>query len=128
MSVQFQDIYRKIITGEKESWALFQGGTCVVFTEPQADYKRAAIEKLREAGDARGGGESGDFSVMKLKDFPGWLVSYSAPGIFNYVSPEEFENENPSDIVIGMVARRKRNSDRASGIVVHTMVGENTVR
>lgn len=120
MTPQPQDIYNKIITGEKESWVLFQGGTCVVFTEPKADYKQAAIEKLRETGEARGGGESGDFSVMKLKDLPGWLVSYSASGIFNYVSPEEFKSGNPSDIAIGVAARRKRNSDIASGLVVHT--------
>ncbi|OGY96687.1 MAG: hypothetical protein A2122_00910 [Candidatus Liptonbacteria bacterium GWB1_49_6] len=120
MNPKPQDIYGKIITGEKESWVLFQNGTCVVFTEPQADYKQAAVKKLREAGEARGGGESGDFSVMKLKDLPGWIVSYFAPGIFNYISPEEFEGGNPSDIAIGMVARKKRNSDSASGVVIHT--------
>ena len=120
MSPQPKNIYSTIITGEKESWVLFENGTCVIFTEPQANYKLAATAKLRAAGKAYGGGESGDFSVMKLKDFPGWIVSYSAPGILNYVSPDEFENKNPSDIAIGMAARKKRNDDTMSGAVIHT--------
>ncbi len=113
--------WRAIIIGDQKSWVLFENGTCVILMEPQKDLEKQATELIKKCGPVHVGTESADFAVIKLdKDpYPGWVVTGHHSDILNYVSPDEFKDDNPSDVAIGLLGRFYREEDGKSQKIVH---------
>ena len=109
---------RSIIVGENKSWVLFKNGTCVVLVKPEADLAQQAIAIMKEWGPVYAGTPAGDFSVVHLDAYPGWVVTYQHPDILNYVSPDEVSS-GAEDVTIGLLGRSKRDLDGESLTVVH---------
>ena len=65
------------------------------------------------------GSAAGDFNIIKLTDRPGWVVTGHHPDILNYVSPDEFEEDEPTEVAIGLLGRGKRDADSRSLNIVH---------
>ncbi len=113
------DVWRRIIVGSGKSWVLFQHGTCVILMQPEHDLAAQAIEIMKEWGPVHAGSSAGDFSTIALEDYPGWVVTGHHPDMLNYVSPEELATEAPSDLVVGLLGRSKRDQDGEDPQVVH---------
>ena len=111
--------WRTIIQGDQKSWVLFENGTCVILMEPEEDLAKQATELVKKWGPVHVGTASADFSVIKLSNHPGWAVTGHHNDILNYVSPEEFEDDNPSDVAVGLTGRQKRDEDAKSLKIVH---------
>lgn len=91
-------------------------GTCVIFlSEPEANLAEQAIRLMKEYGRVQAGTPSGDFSVIKLKDYRGWVVTCHHPDILNYVSPGGSEDE----LTIGIAGRAKRDWDAEELQIIH---------
>ncbi|HUP28143.1 MAG TPA: hypothetical protein VM409_06880 [Chloroflexia bacterium] len=114
-------IWRKIIVGEGKSWVLFKHGTCVILTDAATDPASEAIAFMKEWGPVVVGTPSADFDVVKLRDDPGWVVTYNHPDLMSYVGPDEFEGqEAPDDMFIGLLGRTRRRQDADELEIVHT--------
>ena len=69
MDVDYAAVWQKIITGaDHKSWAVFQNGTAVIFTEPETDLASQATALMKEWGRVHVGSPAGDFTTIKLKD------------------------------------------------------------
>ena len=115
---------RVLITGVEASWILFDHGTCVMLKESESDLQEQAKEILKKWGPVVPGTDLGDFNVIKLDKDPGWVVTYSHPFVFNYISPDELavdESSDPieRDVVIGCLGREKRKQDANSLNIIH---------
>lgn len=110
-SEELVDTWRQIILGEQKSWVLFQHGTCLILMQPEQDLAAQAIDVMKKWGSVHAGCSAGDFSVITLDDYPGWVVTGHHPDMLNYVSPDEVEGKEPSDVVVGILGRAKRNQD-----------------
>jgi hypothetical protein len=110
--------WRNIVVGEKKSWVLFEHGTCVIFTNATGDLAKQATDLLAEWGPVQVGTDAGDFDVVELANHPGWVVTCHHPDILTYVSPEEI-GPAPSEIMIGLIGRSKRDTDAHELKVVH---------
>ena len=117
--MDYVEIWRKVIIGDKKSWVLFEHGTCVILMEPKEDLAAQAIEIMKEYGPVHVGTASADMGITKLSNYPGWVVSGHHPDMLNYVSPEELKTDNPSDVVIGFLGRSKRDADSESLKIIH---------
>jgi hypothetical protein len=73
---------------------------------------------MAEWGPVHAGSPAGDFSVIKLEDDPGWVVTGHHPDMLNYVSPEEV-GEAPSDVSVGLLGRSKRARDASELQIIH---------
>lgn len=108
------------------NWVLFAGGTYVIIEE-EAELKAPrehAIERLKEFGPVAAGGPAGDFSVIRLNNTDGWVVSGHGYGIYTYVHPREL-SADPSQVEIGLYGRSKRHEDSQGLEVIHVN-GEGT--
>lgn len=80
-------------------WFLLERGTIFCTRVDVGDeYVLGAMKKLATAIGPYGGegSEYGDCLPMKLKNFPGWLISYPAiKNVLTYVGPEEMEGTPP---------------------------------
>ncbi len=116
-------IWREILVKEKNSWVIFEHGTCLILLETEEDLEAQAIEILKVWGPIVPGTSAGDFMVDTIEDVPGWLITYPQPDTANYVSPEEFGDESEdqvrNDMIIGLIGRNKRNEDAQSLKIVH---------
>lgn len=110
--------WRSIIVGEKKAWVLFENGTCVILPNATGDLAQQAIALLSEWGPVHAGSPAGDFSVVQLANSPGWVVTCQHPDILTYVAPDELSPE-PSELMIGIIGRGKRDDDAHELNVVH---------
>jgi hypothetical protein len=110
--------WRGIINGPEKSWVLFGNGTCVILMRPQGDLAEQARELLREWGPVQAGTPAGDFATIKL-DAGGWAVTGHHNDILTYVGPDEFESEEPSDLLVGLLGRSRRAQDAEELRVIH---------
>jgi hypothetical protein len=116
----YSDIWRKILIGaETKSWVLFENGTVVVLGKPEDDLQSQAVDLMKEWGPVHSGGPAGDFSVINLKNDPGWIVTSHHNDILTYVGPLEIQEETPSDITVGLNGRGKRDLDARDLKVIH---------
>ena len=104
------DLWGRLITGAFRTWVVFEHGTCVVLRQPQSDIAEQARSLLAEWGPVRVGSPGGDFNVRSSPDLEGWIVTFDHPDILAYVGPQEVE-AGTSNLVIGLLARRKRGED-----------------
>ncbi|MDM8551365.1 hypothetical protein QUF72_14870 [Desulfobacterales bacterium HSG2] len=111
-------VWKQIILGKEKSWVAFSNGTCVILMEPRDDLKKQAVEIMKEWGAVHAGSPAGDFSVIRLSEYPGWVVNCHHPDILTYVSPDEI-SEDAEDIVIGLIGRKKRDQDAERLEVIH---------
>lgn len=116
----YADVWQHIIIGSGKSWVVFEEGTCVILMQPEADLVAQAKAILSEYGSVYVGSPAGDFSVIRLTDFPGWVVTGHHADMLNYVAPEDV-NADASDLIIGMLGRNRRDQDAETQrvIVVH---------
>ena len=116
---QFAEAWRRIVIGDKKSWVLFRHGTCVILMKPEQDLRAQAIELMREWGPVHAGSPAGDFSVVTLTEYPGWVVTGHHNDILTYVAPEEMEADKRSNLAIGLFGRSKRDRDASALQVIH---------
>jgi hypothetical protein len=105
------EIWRSIIVGDQKSWVLFKHGTCVIFMEPDADLSVQALALMKEWGPVHAGCSAGDFGTIDLANAPGWVVTSHHNDILTYVGPDEVGEPDPSDLVVGLLGRGKRDLD-----------------
>jgi hypothetical protein len=117
--VSLVNTWRAIIQGDKKSWVLFENGTCLILMEPQDNLATQATEIMTEWGPVCAGSSSGDFSVVDLANYPGWVVTGHHPDMLNYVSPDEVEEDGSADFVIGFIGRSKRDEDANTLKIIH---------
>ncbi len=103
--------WRSIIVGDDKSWVLFEHGTCVILVKPEGDPAEQAKKLLSEWGPVHAGSSYGDFDVVHLDSLSGWVVTCHHPDILNYVPPEEFDEEEPPEVMIGMIGKSARGQD-----------------
>ena len=120
MSTQWDAVWRRILANPESSWVAFAHGTCVVFVEPEggADLAAEATKLLQEWGPVHAGSSAGDFSVIDLKDDPGFVVTGHHPDVLVYVGADAFEGE-PSEVAVGLTGRALRAEDASALKVVH---------
>ncbi|MBU2662164.1 hypothetical protein KOI35_01455 [Actinoplanes bogorensis] len=112
-------IWRQVIEGENKSWVLFAHHTCVVLPDPpDGDLAAAATAILGEYGPVHAGSASGDFGTIELEKVPGWVVWSHHPDVLTFVAPDEVEAP-PSDLVVGLTGRSKRDRDGHELTVIH---------
>ena len=110
--------WRNIIRGSQKSWVLFRYGTCVLLMEPQEDMSSQAVELLREWGPVYPGSPAGDFNVVHLTNYSGWVITGHHPDVVNYVALSEVP-EGSDDATIGLLGRSKRHQDSIDLRVIH---------
>ena len=103
--------WQTIIQCEQKTWVLFENGTCLILTEPQQDLATQAKAIMSEWGPVYYGSCSGNFIVINLLNCPGWVVTGDHPDLLSYVSPDEFEEDEPSDFIIGLRGKKKQDAD-----------------
>jgi hypothetical protein len=118
MADNLVETWRAIIVGDDKSWVLFQNGTCVVLVKPEADLAAQATAIMKEWGPVHAGSPAGDFSVVTLAEQPGWVVTCHHPDVLTYVGPDEV-GADPSEVLIGLVGRGKRDQDAEGLAVLH---------
>ena len=113
------ETWQAIIIGENKSWVMFENGTCVILMNSQEDLATQAIDIMKEWGPVVVATGAADFNVITLKEHPGWVITGHHPDMLNYVSPEELEEDEISDVSVGLLGRYKRDEDSQSQKVVH---------
>jgi hypothetical protein len=112
--------WRKIlIGGASKSWVLFRNGTAVILISPVDDLRAQAVNLMKEWGPVHAGCPAGDFSTVKVTDYPGWVVTCHHNDILTYVDPSEVVNGSSTDITIGLRGRSKRDVDAKELNVIH---------
>lgn len=102
--------WRQLLAQNEHPWALFAHGTCVVLVDPEQDIAQQATELLAQ-WPVHAGSNLGDFGVITPPDIPGWVITCAHPDILTYLAPEEVEQEAPSEVVLGLLGRAKRDQD-----------------
>ncbi len=118
MSDPLVDVWRQIIIGSQKSWVLFSHGTCVILTHPEQDIAAQATAIMKQWGPVHAGSSAGDFDTITLSQYPGWVVTGHHQDMLNYVSPDELR-KTPTDVMVGLLGRSKRNQDGEDPQVVH---------
>jgi hypothetical protein len=113
-------IWQKLMSASGKSWVLFRRGTCVALEHQTSDLRAQATALMKEWGPVQVATPSADFNVLKLPDDSGWLVTCHHPDISTYVSPDEFGNQNVSDVFIGLTGRSKRDQDSRELNIIHS--------
>jgi len=85
----------------------------------KSDLATQAIALLKRWGPVRAGSPAGDFSVIALKDAPGWAVTCHHNDILTYVGPDEIEAASANDVAIGLLGRSKRDRDAHDLEILH---------
>lgn len=116
------DVWKKMLDHSGASWVLFSNGTCVLVHEPSEDLAAEARAILLEWGPVAAASSYGDFTVHRLKSFPGWVVGCHHPDILTHVALDEVET-GASDVRIGLVGREKRRQDARDPKVLHVEDG-----
>jgi hypothetical protein len=112
-------IWRSIILGDQKSWVLFKNGTCVILMEPEADLSVQAVALMKEWGPVHAGCPAGDFGTIELTNAPGWVVTSHHNDILTYVGTDEINEADPSDLVVGLFGRGKRDQDAQELEIIH---------
>jgi hypothetical protein len=113
------ETWQSIIVGDSsKSWVLFKNGTCVILVQPEDELETQAKNLLAEYGPVHVGTPSGDFSIINLRDDPGWVVTCHHNDILTYIGPDEAGND-AQDLTIGMLGRQKRDDDAHELTVIH---------
>jgi hypothetical protein len=111
--------WRRTIRGEHKSWVVFEHGTCVVLVDPDpdADLAAQAVEILRDYGPVHIGSAAGDFGTTALDPGPGFVVSGHHSDVLTFVGSDEVSE--PTDLVVGLYGRNKRDQDGHELEVIH---------
>ena len=117
--MNYQKLWSQIIIGENKSWVVFKHNTCVILMEPQKDLGKQAIYLLKEYGPYHVGTASADMNVIKLENYPGWVVIGHHPDILNYVAEEDVGTDDVNDVAIGILGRHNRSEDAKELRIVH---------
>ncbi len=112
------EIWRKIILGEEKSWVLFENNTVAILMQPETDLSAQAIKLMQSYGKVFVGSPAGDFTVIKLSEHEGWIVTCHHPDILTYVSVEEV-GADANDLLIGITGRSKRDNDADQLKIIH---------
>jgi hypothetical protein len=120
------EAWKWIIVGEGKSWVLFANGTCVILMEPAADLGQQATALLKEWGPVHPGSPAADFSVIELANYPGWVVMGHHRDILTYVAPDEFNEPEPAEVMVGLIGRSKRDQDAAELKILYIEDKRNT--
>lgn len=119
MKIPPVDFWRTLLREQRDkTWVLFKQGTCVVLERNSPDPISEAKAFLKEEGQIKPGSSGGDFSVVALRETPGWIVTCHRDNIFTYVAPDEMENR-AGDLQVGLLGRSKRHQDSQQLEVVH---------
>jgi hypothetical protein len=113
------EVWRSIIVGDEKSWVLFKNGTCVILVEPEADLSAQALALMEEWGPVHAGSSAGDFGTIDLTNAPGWVVTSHHNDILTYVAPDEVGQPDPTDLVVGLLGRGKRDQDARELEIIH---------
>lgn len=115
------DNVKLAINPDFQDWILFKNGTYVIFdnADTNKNLKDEAIEFMKKYGPVLPGGPAGDFTVIHLNRTEGWLVSGHGYGMYTYVNPKELKNDSPTDVVVGIYGRSKRDMDGQHPEVIH---------
>ena len=106
----YQDVWQTLIADKQKSWVLFENGTCVVLPQPDHDLSEQAKTVLAPYAEEIVGSSMGDFSVLLLEDYPGWIIGSDHPDILNYVAPEDVSADT-NDMLVGLTGRQQRSDD-----------------
>lgn len=113
------DFWKTLLQNQKDkTWVLFKQGTCVILAKGGTDPISDAKVFLGEEGKVIPGSSGGDFSVVALKELPGWIVTCHHDNILTYVAPNEL-TAGAGDLEIGLLGRSKRQQDSQRLEVVH---------
>ncbi|MEC4005670.1 hypothetical protein OX283_013450 [Flavobacterium sp. SUN052] len=112
---------RLAINPKYQDWVLFENGTYIIFDNADtiSDIKNQSVKLLKEFGPVFAGSSAGDFDVIHLNKTKGWIVSGHGYGIYTYVSPDEIEYKEPTDIEIGLLGRSKRDLDAKNRVIIY---------
>jgi len=112
---------RLAINPQFTNWVLFKNGTYIIFDDVDAiaDVAIEAEALMRTFGPVVTGGPAGDFEVIHLDNTAGWVVAGHGYGMYTYVHPSELENNQPSDLEIGLYGRSKRDEDGQMPGIIH---------
>jgi len=113
------EVWRSIIVGDGKSWVLFKNGTCVILVESEADLSAQALALMKERGPVQAGSSAGDFETIELMNAPGWVVTSHHNDILTYVAPDEIEQYDSTDLVVGLIGRGKRDKDARELEIIH---------
>jgi hypothetical protein len=121
---QFIQAFRQAIVGPPKSWVLFSHGTCVILRDPDGDLAEQATGLLRVWGPGGAGTPAGDFLVVSLRNYPGYMVGGHHPDIVVYVSPEDLPEigtvlATTDEVRIGQLGLARRHKDAQELRVVH---------
>lgn len=116
---QFITAWKSIAFGENKSWVLFRNGTCVFLREPSRDLTDQAVRLMKQYGPVHAGSSAGDFGVVSLRDYPGWVITSHHDDILTYVTPDEVPGDFVVDFAIGGYGRMKRDKDASDLTVIH---------
>jgi hypothetical protein len=112
------EAWQAVLKGQKKTWVVFKRGTCVILDPGTGDPAVEATSILRERGKVHAGSEAGDFSVVHLKDIPGWVVTSHDDNILTYVAQDEV-SAPITDLNVGLTGRSKRDQDAREPEVLH---------
>lgn len=121
VDIDYEKIFEDIIIGEGKHVAIFSNGTCVIFHKAQDNIAQEAISLMNKWGPVSAGSSAGDFSIIHLDDYPGWLVTGHHDDMITYVAPSEGEFDNSEDVTIGLYGRDKRDKDSRELSIIHTL-------
>jgi hypothetical protein len=116
------EIWKQIISDAVKAWVIFKNGTCVVCRDSNKDPREYATNLMKNMGIFVPESSHGDFNMLPLDKIPGWIVEYHHEDIFSYVSPSEFNGENPGNMMIGLHGRQMRGEDAQSLEIVHVEI------
>ncbi len=122
MQGSLANVWRRIIVGEGKAWVVFSHGTCVIFSDATGNLTEQALRIMREWGPVHVGSSAGDFSVIKLDQEPGWVVTCHHPDVLTYVSQQD-PGPEPLDVEIGLCGRAQRQADAEELTVIHVEEG-----
>ena len=100
------------------SWVLFENGTYVIISGPEADLATQATTLLRMWGPVYPGSSFADFTTMTLNNQLGWVVICHHNDILTFVSMDEVD-QNTDDLKVGLLGRFKRGKDAQDLHILH---------
>lgn len=112
-------IWREILVEEVRTWVVFKNGTIVVCRNQDKEPREYAIDLMKTMSVVAPACSHGDFTVFPLDDVLGWVVNCHHPDILNYVSPEELEDSDSGDMMIGLHGRDMRGEDAKTLDIIH---------
>ncbi len=118
--IDYGNVFESIIIGEGKHMAIFSNGTCVIFHKSQDNIEQEATSLMMKWGPVSAGSSAGDFSIIHLDEYPGWLVTSHHDDIITYVAPSEGEFDVNEEVAIGFYGRSKRDTDSSELSIIHT--------